>query len=101
MMLTKKNSDGTWSVNGINFKDCPKNMYGALCKLRDYETTGLEPYDFRSDNYEKKYLYKVFYRRPDDVFTVRLRERQRKSQPFLNGRAVMMLLSTNIHGKPL
>ena len=65
-MLTKINPDGTWSVNGIDFRDCPENIYGALCKLRDYETTGLEPNDFRSDSYEKKYLYKVFYRRPDD-----------------------------------
>ena len=40
-MLTKKNPDGTWSVKGIDFKDCTGNMYGALCKLRDYEKTGL------------------------------------------------------------
>ena len=45
-MLTKKNPDGTWSVQGIDFKDCKGDMYGALCKLRDYEKTGLEPSDF-------------------------------------------------------
>ena len=60
-MLTKTNPDGTWSVKGIDFKDCTGNMYGALCKLRDYEKTGLEPCDFNSDSYEKRYFYKVHY----------------------------------------
>ncbi len=36
-MLTKTNPDGTWSCNGIVFKELSGNMYGALCKLRDYE----------------------------------------------------------------
>ena len=70
MMLTKKNSDGTWSVNGINFKDCPKNMYGALCKLRDYETTGLNPEDFRGREYEKLSLYKVYYSENNEFHTI-------------------------------
>jgi len=59
-MLTKKNPDGTWSVQGVDFKDCTGDIYGALCKLRDYEKTGLEPSDFRSNSYEKLYLYKVY-----------------------------------------
>lgn len=60
-MLTEVKPDGTWSVKDIDFKDCKGGMYGALCKLRDYEKTGLNPSDFRSDSYEKKYVYKVFY----------------------------------------
>ena len=56
-MLTETRSDGSWSVSGIDFKDCKGNMYGALCRLRDYEKTGLNPEDFRSDSYEKKYMY--------------------------------------------
>jgi len=60
-MLTEVKPDGTWSVKDVDFKDCKGGMYGALCKLRDYEKTGLEPSDFKSDSYEKKYVYKVFY----------------------------------------
>ena len=37
-------------------------MYETLYRLRDYEKTGLNPEDFRSDSYEKKYMYKVFYK---------------------------------------
>ena len=62
MMLTEIKPDGTWSVKGIDFNDCKGNMYGALCKLRDYEKTGLEPSDFRSGSYEALYTHKVSYR---------------------------------------
>jgi len=60
-MLTEVKPDGTWSVKDVDFKDCKGGMYGALCKLRDYEKTGLEPDDFMGDEYEKKLLYKVHY----------------------------------------
>ena len=48
MMLTKTKPDGTWSVIGadgkeIPWKDVPNELYGAICKLRDYEKTGLSP----------------------------------------------------------
>lgn len=48
MMLTNSKSDGSWSVIGSNgkeipWKDVPVLLYGALCKLRDYEKTGLSP----------------------------------------------------------
>lgn len=47
-MLTKTTPDGLWSVIGSNgkeipWKDVPVLLYGALCKLRDYEKTGLSP----------------------------------------------------------
>lgn len=42
-MLTKTNSDGSWSVCGMDWKDIPNELYGAMCKLRDYENTGLDP----------------------------------------------------------
>lgn len=61
-MLTETRPDGSWSVSGVDFKDCKGNMYGALCRLRNYEKTGLNPEDFRSDSYENKYMYKVFYK---------------------------------------
>lgn len=45
-MLTKKNPDGTWSCNGVDFKEgVSSGVYGALCKLRDYEARGFEPDD--------------------------------------------------------
>ena len=52
--------DGTWNCNGVELGQVSSNVYGALCKLRDYEKTGLEPSDFRSDSYEKAFLYKIF-----------------------------------------
>lgn len=60
-MLTKTNPDGTWSCTGIEFKGLSGNMYGALCRLRDYEKTGLNPDDFRANSYEKMYVYKIHY----------------------------------------
>lgn len=42
-MLTKTNSDGTWSCQGVDFSEVRGNLYGALCKLRDYEKSGFEP----------------------------------------------------------
>ena len=44
-MLTKINPDGTWSCQEVDFKELKGNMYGALCKLRDYEKSGFEPGD--------------------------------------------------------
>lgn len=60
-MLTKIEPGGRWSCEGIDVTKVDKPVYGALCKLRDYERTGLNPGDFRSDSYEKKYMYKVLY----------------------------------------
>ena len=42
-MLTKVNPDGSWSVCGMDWKDIPNELYGAMCKLKDYEATGLDP----------------------------------------------------------
>lgn len=44
-MLTKINPDGTWSCRGVNWNEISGNVYGALCKLRDYELSGFEPDD--------------------------------------------------------
>lgn len=44
-MLTKINPDGTWSCRGVNMGNIEGNLYGALCKLRDYEKSGFEPDD--------------------------------------------------------
>lgn len=42
-MLTWTESDGSWGVQGVDLTKVDRTLYGALCKLRDYEKTGLEP----------------------------------------------------------
>lgn len=45
-MLTTTNSDGTWSCRDVDLKKgVSSGVYGALCKLRDYEKRGFEPDD--------------------------------------------------------
>lgn len=41
--LTFKNPDGTWGLKNMDIKDVPHEIYGAICKLKDYEETGLTP----------------------------------------------------------
>lgn len=60
-MLTKRLPDGTWTCEGVDLREVEPAVYGALCKLRDYERTGLNPSDFRSSSYNNKYMYKVMY----------------------------------------
>lgn len=42
-MLTWTESDGSWGAQGVDLTKVDRTLYGALCKLRDYEKTGLEP----------------------------------------------------------
>ena len=47
-MLVQKKPNGTWWIDGVDFNEISKinpNLYGALCKLRDYEARGFEPDD--------------------------------------------------------
>lgn len=41
--LTWKNPDGTWGLKNMDIKEVPKELYLAVCKLMDYEETGLMP----------------------------------------------------------
>lgn len=41
--LTFKNQDGTWGIKGYDIKKVPTELYGAICKLMDYEETQLSP----------------------------------------------------------
>ena len=51
--LTKKEASGKWQVNGIPWEqlqegriiteDMRQRLYGCLCKLKDYEDTGMSP----------------------------------------------------------
>lgn len=55
--LTYKNQDGTWGLNNAyDIKKVPKELYGALCKLKDYEETGLEP--DKAAEFDSMYLEK-------------------------------------------
>ncbi len=59
--LTEKDSNGSWALKGIPWKslsegqiitkDISTRIYGALCKLKDYEDTGLSPEDVRMSEY--------------------------------------------------
>ena len=51
--LTKQDEQGNWCVKGLPWKDTyageiitentNQKIYGALCKLKDYEESGLDP----------------------------------------------------------
>lgn len=43
--ITYDTPSGEWGINGINIKDVPKTLYGAMFKLHEYEKTGLDPDD--------------------------------------------------------
>lgn len=41
--LTFENKDGTWGIKGYDIKKVPNELYGAICKLRDYERIIINP----------------------------------------------------------
>lgn len=41
--LTWKKPDGTWGLVNGDIKEVPREYYGYMCKLKDYEETGLDP----------------------------------------------------------
>lgn len=43
-MLTYNLPNGDWCMRGVNFDDVPAQYYGYMCRIREYEKTGLEPY---------------------------------------------------------
>ncbi|MCM1468098.1 MAG: hypothetical protein NC086_08115 [Alistipes sp.] len=40
--LTWKKPDGTWGLNNMDIREVPGELYGAVCKLKDYEETVLQ-----------------------------------------------------------
>ncbi|MBQ6815575.1 MAG: hypothetical protein IJP13_08570 [Lachnospiraceae bacterium] len=44
-MYTYQKSNKEWAIHGYDIKKVPKELYGALCKLRAYESTGYQPDD--------------------------------------------------------
>lgn len=49
--LTFKNQDGTWGIKGYDIKKVPTELYGAICKLKDYEETQLSPDQIQEMDY--------------------------------------------------
>lgn len=45
--ITYHSDNGTWGIEGFDIQRCPRELYGALCKLKDYEDTGMSPDDTR------------------------------------------------------
>lgn len=43
MMLTWTKKDGTWGLKNFDVKKLPGEVYGAVCKLHDYEKSGMSP----------------------------------------------------------
>lgn len=41
--LTEVDGTGNWHIAGVEWGNVKGNLYGALCKLKDYEDTGLSP----------------------------------------------------------
>lgn len=56
-MITITNPDGTWSCLDIDFKEVSGSVYGALCRLHDYEKTGLNPDDVEKINEDQELVH--------------------------------------------
>lgn len=64
--LTERDAQGNWTLKGVNWqqlyvgqvitKEVQEKLYGALCKLLDYEKTGLEPYEVESLKEENEWI---------------------------------------------
>lgn len=52
MRVTYKEPSGVWGVHGESFSNMSSTVYGAMCKLLDYEETGLSPDDV--ENIQRK-----------------------------------------------
>lgn len=83
--LTEKDERGNWNLKGVTWealntgatitKEVGQILYGALCKLRDYEDTGLSPDDVeRVNDFEKNQAGKLLKK---------LNEEQRKHRWIL------------------
>lgn len=64
--LTERDEKGYWKLKEIGWrqlsagqtltKKAEQKLYGALCKLRDYEDTGLEPYEVKGTKKENVWI---------------------------------------------
>ena len=92
-MLTKRNPDGTWSYHGVDFSEVSRNVYGALCKLRDYEKSDFKPDDLDLVIENIQLVHKL----RDMLFsgygtTAVLRKIRKLLNPMLYGQLIPMVL---------
>lgn len=52
--MTWKDPQGRWGIDGVDLSKLDGRVYGALCKLKDYEDTGLSPEDVKQLNEHHK-----------------------------------------------
>ena len=48
--LTWEKENGEWGLKGYDIKQVPGKLYGAICKLHEYEKSRLEPEEARKVN---------------------------------------------------
>lgn len=71
--LTEKDGQGNWGLKGVSWenlregqvitREVNERLYGALCKLRDYEDTGCSPDDMEQvNNFEQGQAGKLLKR---------------------------------------
>ncbi len=55
--ITQKEPNGRWRIRGVEFASLPSAVYGALCKLLDYEDTGLSPGEIERMKYNAEEIH--------------------------------------------
>jgi len=55
--FTYKEPSGAWGVHGEEFRNMSQTIYGAMCKLLDYEETGLSPDDVEEIQYQLEQVH--------------------------------------------
>lgn len=50
-MLTYKLPNGDWNVRGLDIKQISPEYYGYMCRIREYERLGKEPYEMEEALY--------------------------------------------------
>lgn len=85
--LTELREDGQWSLKGVGWEDLcagitttkkeAENLYGAICKLKDYEDTGLNPDKVEQMKYDLEDLNN-FMKSEAAKLLIELQEERRK-----------------------
>jgi hypothetical protein len=88
--LTEKRNNGSWGLKGVDWKQITpgaeitdevwRKLYGALCRLKDYEDTGLMPDEIeRMKGKERQQWISVEERLPEENKSVLLYMKSRSS----------------------
>ncbi len=55
--FTYKEPSGAWGVHGEEFSNMSQTVYGAMCKLLDYEETGFSPDEVKKVQHQLKEVH--------------------------------------------